>query len=209
MTVIELDVMRLPIICLLSFVVLLSSCGSNRVEELSDDGTITATYETKDGLRHGSYTEFHGDGTVFEKSIYKEDQLHGQRYLYRETGELQTMETYENGSLEGLFEEYHLNGKVALTGLYVNNTMDGVWKKYTENGILVEEVTFKNNNENGPFVEYHLNGQLAAEGTYINGDNEHGLLKIYDDKGTMIKVMECDRGVCQTTWTKEDSKKVG
>ena len=44
-----------------------------------------------------------------------------------------------------------------------------------------------------------------AEGTYIDGDNEQGELKLYDEQGELEKIMQCERGICHTTWKKEMS----
>ena len=69
----------------------------------------------------------------------------------------------------------------------------------------MEEVSFQDNQENGPFTEYHENGQLKAEGYYQEGDNEHGLLKIYDKQGELVKTMNCQHGVCRTVWEKNEN----
>ena len=78
--------------------------------------------------------------------------------------------------------------------------MTGKWKKYYESGALFEEVTFSDNKENGPFIEYYENGNLKAEGEYLEGDNEHGLLSLYNEKGELERKMECQKGICKTIW---------
>ncbi len=185
----------------------LISCSSDTIEERDDQGKLVAHYDVRDDVKHGKYIGYHTDGSVFEECTYVHGEVHGIRSLYYEGNKkLQTAETYDNGVMDGLFEEYHINGKVALTGLYVDDAMEGVWKKYNESGQLLEEVSFTDSEENGPFKEYHINGQLAAEGGYLNGDNEHGPLKIYNELGELLKEMDCDNGICKTTWSKEASK---
>ena len=185
----------------------LTSCGSKTIEEHDNGGNLLATYEVRDTIKHGKYIGYHTDGSIFEETTYLNGQVQGIRSLYYEGNKkIQTAETYNHGVMDGLFEEYHLNGQVAFTGLYVKDAMDGVWKKYNESGQIIEEVSFKDSEENGPFKEYHANGQLAAEGRYLNGDNEHGPLKIYNEQGELVKEMDCDNGICQTTWSKEASK---
>jgi len=194
-------------ICLCVAVVFLSACGGNIIEERNDHGNLTASYAVKDdSIKHGKYTAFHEDGSVFEESTYFNGLVHGVRMMYYEGNKkIQTLETYDNGEMVGLFEEYHLNGQVAFSGIFTDGAMEGVFKKYSESGQLIEEVTFVDSEENGPFKEYHLNGQLAAEGAYRNGDNEDGPLKLYNENGELIKEMLCNRGVCRTTWEKENS----
>ena len=188
-------------------VVLITSCGSNMIEERDDQGRLVAEYEMRDGVKHGKFVGYHPDGSIFEESTYINGQVHGIRSLFFEGNKkIQTSETYVNGVMDGLFEEYHINGQVSFTGLFVNDAMDGVWKKYNEVGQLIEEVTFKDSEENGPFKEYHTNGQLAAVGGYLNGDYEHGPLQIFNEQGELIKKMDCNKGICQTSWTIENSK---
>lgn len=189
-----------------AIILLCVSCSSNMIEERDDYGNLTATYAMKDSIKHGKYTAFHPDGSVFEESTYVDGEVHGVRIMYYEGNKkTKVLETYEHGEMEGLFEEYHLNGQVAFSGIFTDGAMEGIFKKYSETGQIIEEVTFVDSDENGPFKEYHLNGQLAAEGGYINGDNEHGPLKLYDENGELIKEMNCDRGICKTIWSKEDS----
>jgi len=184
--------------------IILNGCSTSTVEEHDDDGKLLATYQTKEGIKHGTYIGYNADGSIFEESVYVDGLVHGLRSLFYEGSKsIKTLETYEHGVMEGLFEEYHRNGKVAFTGMFVNDAMQGVYKKYNESGQLIEEVTFSDSEENGPFKEYHPNGQLAAEGGYLDGDNEHGILKIYDDQGQRVKEMDCNKGICRTTWSKE------
>jgi len=84
--------------------------------------------------------------------------------------------------------------------------MEGKWKTYYPSGKLKEVVTFVDNEENGPFVEYYENGKIKAEGTYIDGDNEHGLLLLYNPFGVLYKKMQCDHGKCRTIWLRHTKK---
>jgi len=201
--------MRLRGIILLVIVAALTlvGCSPNFVEERDDQGNLIAKFEMKDELKHGKYIGYHPDGSIFEESTYIDGKVHGIRSLFYEGNKkIKTTEKYVNGIMDGLFEEYHTNGQVAFTGLFVNDAMQGIWKKYNESGQLLEEVTFKDSEENGPFKEYHTNGQLAAEGGYLNGDNEHGPLQIYNEQGELVKKMECNNGICHTTWSNEVAK---
>ena len=69
----------------------------------------------------------------------------------------------------------------------------------------MEQVTFVNNTENGPFQEFYPSGQVKVEGEYLNGDNEHGVLKFYNEDGVLTKTMDCNQGMCKTTWKLEES----
>ena len=50
--------------------------------------------------------------------------------------------------------------------------------------------------------------KTKAAGNYLAGDNEHGELKLFDENGELIKKMNCNNGLCQTSWTKEENEDV-
>ena len=79
-----------------------------------------------------------------------------------------------------------------------------LWRKYNPTGQMIEEVTFADNLENGPFREWFDNGQLAAEGSYLDGDNEDGRLRVYNEDGSLNRVMDCDMGACTSLWRDSD-----
>ena len=64
-----------------------------------------------------------------------------------------------------------------------------------------------NNTESGPFTEYWPNGNLMTEGVYMEieeGESaENGELKEYDESGRLIRIAECENGVCRTKWKLE------
>ena len=193
------------ILLLCSFVIF--SCGNVKtVEQLNDDGKVEEKYSVnkKTQKKEGKLFRYYKDGSVFEESNYKNDLLNGERKMYYENGKIQILENYIDGEFDGPYFTYHQNGKVDNEGVYTAGMMQGKWKRFYDNGQLREEVLFKDNQENGPFIEYYENGKLKAEGAYLDGDNEHGELKMYDETGTLVKKMDCNRGVCRTTWKAEE-----
>jgi len=153
-------------------------------------------------IKEGPYEKKDLNGQLIETSNYKNGELDGEQKLY-EKGHLYSIAHYKNGQIDGEYQSFYENGEVYVSGLYENGVMNGKWKTYYETGQLKEIVYFEDNEENGPFVEFHSNGNLKAEGEYLNGDNEHGLLLLYDPNGILIQKMNCDRGVCRTIWKKE------
>ena len=150
--------------------------------------------------KEGTYLKMDKEGRIFEEALYHNDTLNGLRILYYETGDTQIVETYSNGLFEGDYRAFYENGQLELEGNYEYNEMTGEWKRYYDTGELMETVTFSENEENGPFYEYYQNGNLKAEGYYKNGDNEHGLLKKYNEEGKLIQTMNCENGICRTVW---------
>ncbi len=161
------------------------------------------TRRLDDYAKEGKYSKMSPEGNLIESAHYHNDTLHGLRVIYYENGDTQIVEQYEHGLFAGPYQAYYEGGDLELEGIYTANSMEGVWKRYYPNGQLMETVSFQDNQENGPFTEYHENGKLKAEGYYKDGDNEHGLLKIYDQEGELVKTMNCQHGVCRTVWEKE------
>ncbi|MCC6727629.1 MAG: toxin-antitoxin system YwqK family antitoxin [Saprospiraceae bacterium] len=187
-------------------VLLFAACSNvETIENKDENGKLTEKYtinkQTK--KKEGPYAAFYPNGQKQEESFYINDSLHGERKLFYENGQMESLITLANGMFEGKYQKFNEAGKLTNEGQYVGNEMSGLWKKWYDTGELQEEVTFAANLENGPFKEYHKNGKLKAEGTYLEGDNEQGELKEYDENGELIKLMYCEFGVCMDAWTKE------
>lgn len=183
-----------------------AACKSNleKVEMMDEDGyKIEYTRAKKTFAKEGLLKKYYKEGGVFEEANYSNDVLNGERKMYYPNGKVQIVETYKEGSFDGPYKVYYDNGQVQLEGDYLNNNMEGSWTGYYNTGELKEKVTFKGSEENGPFIEYYKNGNLKAEGNYLEGDNEDGLLKMYDEAGTLTKKMDCKKGICRTIWTLE------
>ena len=200
---------QVQIIAILSIFLVIGCKPTIESVEVTDEaGNITEKYERRvaDNMRHGLYQLFDENGKIVEMAIYQNDTLNGKRTMFFENGKPQYVENYINGKFEDDYSSFFENGQLKLNGKYTNGAMNGEWKGYHDNGQLKEIVQFVENEENGPFIEYHPNGKLAAEGSYLNGDNEHGELKLYDENGALIKKMNCDKGICRTTWQSDSTK---
>lgn len=181
-------------------------CSNTTIVEIKDEnGNVLERYEQnkEDKRKNGTFSRFTATGELIEMANYQNDTLNSFRILYYESGDTQIVENYYNGIFEGSYKAYYDNGQIELKGNYVKGIMIGQWTRFYKSGELMEIVTFEDNEENGPFIEYYQNGELKAKGNYLNGDNEHGLLELYDERGTLIKKMNCEHGICRTAWTLE------
>ena len=189
------------------------ACNSKleTVETTNDFGYLIKYQRSKtDFAKQGLYTAFYPSGEKYEEANYLNDTLHGERKLYYESGDLELVENYNMGAIDAAFNRYFQDGTLQQEGVYKDNIAVGEWKKYYKNGQLEELVTLVDNEENGPFQEFYENGNMKAEGNYkgfdeeANRPREHGLLKMYDEEGTLVKKMNCELGICRTIWTLED-----
>lgn len=186
--------------------VLMVSCQKQNTKVEADPYSgfkTTYTLNPKDQTYQGPYTKVDSSGVLLEKGVYEAGQLQGIRELYFPNGKVKVRERYTKGQMTDLYEYYFPNGQLQLQGDYVDGAMYGVWRKYNEAGKLLEEVMMVHNEEMGPFTEYYPDGKLQTQGTYLHGPNEDGILKLYDESGTLYKTMLCDSGTCVTTWQKK------
>ena len=187
--------------------VLMLGCAAAPTTEVrdTDAGLVTLyTIDKKSGKYNGPYEKKDTSGLLMERGIMKNGKQHGIRELFYPDGKVKVRERYVRGEMDDLYELFHPNGQVQLKGYYVQGQMYGIWKKYDDKANLLEEVTMISNEEYGPFKEYHPNGNIAAEGAYLHGDREDGLLKLYDESGTLYKTMLCQTGRCYTTWLRQE-----
>jgi antitoxin component YwqK of YwqJK toxin-antitoxin module len=189
---------------LLAAIFLATSCGTSLVKRTESGAYYTEEYmlRKKDQVKHGPYKKYTLDGQLLEEGVYEEGEVNGIRKKYVD-GKIAAIETVKEGVFHGLYQSFYPNGGVNSEGFYDEEQMVGVWKRFYKNGQVLEEVTFEDNIENGPFKEYYENGNIKAEGAYLNGDQEHGELLLYNEKGELIRKMNCVEGICRTTWEKD------
>lgn len=188
---------------------LFCSCGDKKsIEKRDSKGTLIEKYDInrKTNKKEGKYQRFYANGKLAEEATYVAGMLDGYRKLFREDGSIEVHENYLSGAYQGEFTSFYPNGQTNVIGNYLNNEMNGLWKRYYDTGELMEETLFKENEENGPFKEYYKNGKIKTEGVYLNGPHEQGELRMYDEKGNIVKKMNCDNGVCHTIWESKDTE---
>jgi len=200
--------------CLFAFIIL-STCSSKYelVEKHDDNGVLTESFkiDKESGFIEGEHFTYFPSGKVEQKADYKENKLDGKRILFYESGDTLIIESYKNSQYVGIYKSFYPGGLLESEGQYESGMMNGEWNFYYDNKQLKEVVAFKGNEENGPFVEYHKNGKMKAKGTYktteknIDGNREHGPLELFDENGVLVKKMDCNLGICKTTWKKEES----
>lgn len=194
---------------------LIFSCSKKtEMVETKDEHGYTIKYfrSTENFAKQGSYTSFYPSGEKYEEANYVSDTLDGERKVYYKNGNVEILENYKMGAFTSPYQRFFEDGQLQQEGNYENNIAVGAWKKYYQNGQLEESVTLVDNEENGPFEEYYENGNLKAQGTYKGFDEissrprEHGLLQLYNEEGVLIKKMNCNLGICRTSWTLEDGE---
>lgn len=207
--------MKNNIILILALIPICFSCKNQfeLVEKFDESGVKTESFHVgkESGLIEGVHFKYFKNGNVEQKSDYKSNKLEGKRILFYENGDTLIIESYANARYVGPYKSFHPDNILQSEGQYKAGKMEGEWKFYYKNNQVKEVVNFQGNEENGPFVEYHENGNLKAKGAYktteanIDSNREHGPLELFDEKGELFKKMDCQLGICKTTWKREES----
>lgn len=189
----------------LAIILLLSSC-QKRIKNYHDNGQLKEVYSIDSkGVKNGKFQAFYQSGLLLESSNYKNDLLEGKRYFYYENGQVEEEQFYVKGKLDGVQYGFHENGKLKFKSINKDSKLTGEYFSYYDNGKRRLYLNFENDLENGPFEEYHKNGIIKWRGTYRNGNKEFGLLEQFDEKGELIKKMNCDTmAQCTTLWKKQE-----
>ncbi len=107
------------------------AASAEQVIETADDGTVTAKYNVDtEGRMHGTYAEFHPDGSIKLKSSYRRGRLHGKYVTYHASGRPHIAATYKNGEREGSYLEKDAKGRVVIETTYLDGKLNGT---YVEN----------------------------------------------------------------------------
>ncbi len=199
--------LRLGAMCLL---LLQAFCTQNPLEttEVKNDRGQTERWQRRkdNQQKEGLFQRFSPEGILLEEAHYLADSLDGERKYFSKTGALESIEHYQNNQLHGKFQVFYPEGQLKIEQDFVHGTLNGMSIRYYQNGKIQEKVILKDNVENGPFSEYYENGNLKSVGTYVpneEGDGlENGELKEYDEAGQLIRIADCQDGMCLTRWKK-------
>jgi len=194
-------------VCLL--VLIQVFCKENPLEtvESRDESGQLERYQRRktDFAKEGLYQKFALDGRLLEEAHYLNDTLDGERKYFFPDGKTESIENYRRGQYHGKYQKFYESGQLFVEQEFVNGAMQGKSLRYYPNGVLQEKVSIRDNVENGPFWEYWENGNLKTEGTYLPNEEEsleQGELKEYDENGQLVRIADCDKGICTTRWKK-------
>lgn len=186
----------------------LTACG-NRLDTVTESDETGAYREfqvdPETGLKQGTLRDYTKDGVLIAEENYLDGKLQGERLIYSPTGKVVVRENYVADRFEGTYTSYDSLGNKSLEGEYIDGAMNGYWYGFYPNGQLKEQVMFKNNAEEGPFREWYGDGTPKASGQYAGGDEEQGTLHLYAEDGTLARILDCDRGRCNTVWTPDST----
>jgi antitoxin component YwqK of YwqJK toxin-antitoxin module len=102
-------------------------------------------------------------------------------YYHNKSNAVMSTENYnDKGELHGEKLVYYENGQVAEKSNYINGKQEGLSIWYSEKAVVLKEFLYENDELHGLSKYYDSNGQLIAEGVYKRGQ-KYGIWKYYSD----------------------------
>lgn len=102
-------------------------------------------------------------------------------YYHNKTNAVMSTEMYnDTGELHGEKVVYYENGQIAERSNFINGKQEGLSIWYSEKAVVLKEFLYENDELHGMSKYYDSNGQLIAEGVYKRGQ-KHGVWKYYTD----------------------------
>ena len=143
--------------------------------------------QLKDGLRHGYYIEWHGNGQMKLTGEYQAAELHGTWTFWNQAGKKQAEVELLDSRLHGTGAEWNLGDQKMWQGEFQAGKLHGLYSKWNPNGGKTEEVSYQGGKKHGSHAHWHENGQKAVEAGF-KADELDGLYSEWNDTG--IKFLE-------------------
>ncbi len=200
--------MKKIILILVMFLLTLTSCSKERIEDMSKlearDGIIYVKGEDKPYT--GTFIEKYENGNLKETLEVQDGILHGEKKSYYKNGQLSFSVMVANRWNEGVYKIYYESGNLKSDGFYMNGRIEG-WsiRKYKDDKII-EKTNYEKEREvdisklgekykmiymankhetyTGMLVEKYSNGNLK-ETLEVQGGAIHGENKRYYENGQL------------------------
>jgi len=109
-------------------------------------GKPFTSYEYKDGIKHGAYATWYGNGNMQKEGFYNMGKEHGE------------------------FKEYYENGDLQRHHHWDNDKKVKTWLSYYEGGAKWTHREFENDQLNGKVYVWDEEGELGKEYDYVRGN---------------------------------------
>jgi len=162
-------------------------------DQISSDGK-----KEDGGHKNGLVHTYNEDGSLSASINYKNNLRHGLALDYYKDGKLRAEIDYVNGLKEGLAKWYHKNGKLFRSTAYIADQREGFQKKYYEEGALMSVAEFHNNQSGIGLKEYNKSGQeRKSKAAFVFGEKTplaNGAVKIEVRLNNKVKEVNIFQG---------------
>jgi len=162
-------------------------------DQISSDGK-----KEDGGPKNGLVHTYNEDGSLSASINYKNNLRHGLALDYYKDGKLRAEIDYVNGLKEGLAKWYHKNGKLFRSTAYIADQREGFQKKYYEEGALMSVAEFHENQSGIGLKEYNKSGQeRKSKAAFVFGEKTplaNGTVKIEVRLNNKVKEVNIFQG---------------
>lgn len=138
--------------------------GTAQVKFLNPQGKLISEGQMKGKAYVGTWNYYQNNGKSLLTTEHYNDngELHGERLVYYENGQIAEMKHYVNGKLHGESKWYSEANVVLKTYNYVNGELHGPAKYYNPQGELITEGQYKHDKKTGIW-KFYEEGKLIEE----------------------------------------------
>jgi len=150
-------------------------------------------YTLADSLADGQWNVYFKDDSTKQwiEAYYKNLTQNGRWVYWYKNGNINKIETWENGLETGKWEKWYNNGNKSEVSYWEKGEMIGLWINWDINGLRMKERKFNKNG--GKWTEWHTNNVKKLEGYFIDGFR-HGQWKYFNKRGNLYKEEIWDKG---------------
>ena len=99
--------------------------------------------KSEEDIENGRRLRYYPNGKILEVAEYVDGDMDGVCKAYDEDGNVMSESVYKKNQIVGDKISYHKNGTIAMIAPHKNGKANGVTKKYSETGDLLEEWIFE------------------------------------------------------------------
>ncbi len=187
--------------------------GTGHAMAFYPNGQKRFDIEYLNGVKHGSYIRYYGNGQVSTKGKYFNDNMTGEWIWHHPNGEIDMETDYVMGYQEGSVVRYYDNGQISQTYTNKNRKLEGENKYFDRHGNLNTINTYKYGELHGfkrffdpetgklNHIRYYNHGRVVG---YISPDKpqdtiplklESGKINVRYENGQIARIYEIDKGM--------------
>lgn len=143
--------------------------------EFHPEGAIRNVTQYKNGELHGVRLEMNIHGQTILQEFYHEGELHGEQRTYDQRGQLTKVTNYLHGVKHGIeYVYYTMPGPLRLQSetMWSNGEKDGTSKWYYPEGNVSTVYEYRQGSIEGEVIYYHENGTKRQSTLYKNNQKE-------------------------------------
>lgn len=145
------------------------------VEERLSNGQRYKLYETKNGIRHGTFVMWLPNGNLHCIAYYVDGVQQGEEHTWY-NGFRYAKTTFVDGLEHGEHIRWFRNNEVQSVTPYFQGEPHGEHKEWNETGQLIGLTTFHQGIQHGPHIEWYPNGQVSYYVIFEQGEElDNGL----------------------------------